>query len=95
MRLMLQHEEPGDFVVASGELHTVQDLAELAFLHVDLDWRDHVRVDESLMRGQAELRRLVGDPSKARAELGWRPQVGFEDLVRLLVDAALDRLTAS
>jgi GDPmannose 4,6-dehydratase len=95
MRLMLQRDEPGDFVVASGELHTVQDLVELAFLHVDLDWRDHVRVDESLMRGHAELRRLVGDASKARTELRWRPLVGFEDLVRLLVDAALERLTAS
>jgi GDPmannose 4,6-dehydratase len=95
MRLMVQHDEPGDFVVASGELHTVQDLVELAFFHVDLDWRDHVRVDESLKRGQAELRRLVGDASKARAELGWQPLVGFEDLVRLLVDSALERLTAS
>ena len=92
---MLQHDEPGDYIVASGQLHTVQDLAELAFLHVDLDWRDHVRVDESLKRGQAELRRLVGDASKARTELGWRPEVGFEDLVRLLVDSALERLTAS
>ena len=95
MRLMLQHDEPGDYIVASGQLHTVQDLAELAFLHVNLDWRDHVLVDESLKRGQAELRQLAGDSSKARAELGWRPLVGFEDLVRLLVDAALERLTAS
>jgi GDPmannose 4,6-dehydratase len=95
MRLMLQHDEPGDYIVASGQLHTVQDLAELAFLHVNLDWRDHVRVDESLKRGRAELRRLAGDSSKARAKLGWRPLVGFEDLVRLLVDAALERLTAS
>jgi GDPmannose 4,6-dehydratase len=93
MRLMLRRDEPDDFVVASGRLHTVQELAELAYLHVNLDWRDHVRVDENLKRGQAELHRLVGDASKARAELRWRPLVGFEDLVRLLVDAALERLT--
>jgi GDPmannose 4,6-dehydratase len=95
MRLMVEREEPGDFVVATGELHTVRELAELAFAHVGLDWHEHVRVDESLMRGQAELRRLVGDASKARTELGWRPAVGFEELVRLLVDAAVERLTAS
>jgi GDPmannose 4,6-dehydratase len=95
MRLMLQREEPDDFIVASGELHTVRELAELAFAHVGLDWREHVRVDESLKRGDAELHRLVGDATKARTELRWRPRVGFEQLVRLLVDAALERLTAS
>lgn len=94
MRLMLRSDEPGDFVVASGELHTVRDLAERAFAHVGLDWRDHVRVDESLLRGEAELHRLVGDASRARALLGWRPGVGFDELVRLLVDAALQRLTS-
>ena len=94
MRLMLQRDEPGDFVVASGKLHTVRDLADRAFAHVGLDWRDHVRVDETLMRGEAELHRLVGDASRARDELGWRPRVGFDELVRLLVDAALERLTS-
>ncbi len=94
MWLMLQRDEPGDFVIASGELHTVRDLAERAFAHVGLDWREHVRVDEALKRGQAELHRLVGDPSKARDQLGWRPRVGFDELVRLLVDAARERLTA-
>jgi GDPmannose 4,6-dehydratase len=92
MRLMVERDEPGDFVVATGALHTVRDLAERAFAHVGLDWRDHVRVDEALKRGEAELHRLVGDASKARRELGWRPQVGFDELVRLLVDAAVARL---
>jgi GDPmannose 4,6-dehydratase len=95
MRLMLQRDEPGDFVVASGKLHSVRDLAERAFAHVGLDWRDHVRVDEALMRGEAELHRLVGDASRAHDVLGWRPRVGFDELVRLLVDAAVERLTSS
>lgn len=92
MWLMLQQDEPGDYVIASGALHSVRELVELAFAHVGLAWQAHVRVDESLKRGQAELHRLVGDASKARAALGWQPRVGFEELVRLLVDAALERL---
>jgi len=93
MRLMLQRDEPGDYVIATGVLHTVEELVELAFSHVHLDWREHVRVDPALVRGKAELHDLVGDASKARDRLGWSPQVQFEDLVRLLVDAARDRLT--
>jgi len=93
MRLMLQQDEPGDYVIATGVLHTVEKLVELAFSHVQLDWREHVRVDPALVRGTAELHDLVGDASKARLQLGWSPQVRFEDLVRLLVDAARDRLT--
>ena len=95
MWLMLQQDEPGDYVVASGELHTVRDVAERAFARVGLDWREHVRVDETLLRGRAELHRLVGDPARARTVLGWSPRVGFDELVRLLVDAALVRLTTS
>jgi GDPmannose 4,6-dehydratase len=86
MSLMLQQDEPGDYVVATGELHTVQELVELAFAHVGLDWREHVRVDEALRRGQDY--QLVGDASKARERLGWKPSVTFEQLVALLVDAA-------
>jgi GDPmannose 4,6-dehydratase len=93
MRLMLQQDEPGDYVVATGVLHTVEDLVELAFAHVGLDWRDHVHVDPALVRGTAELHDLAGDASKARRTLGWSPQLQFEGLVRLLVDAARDRLT--
>ena len=89
MWLMLQQDEPGDYVVATGELHTVQELVELAFERVGLDWRDYVRVDESLRRGQDY--QLVGDASKARDRLGWRPTVGFEELVALLVDAAREQ----
>ncbi|HEY2542621.1 MAG TPA: GDP-mannose 4,6-dehydratase [Gaiellaceae bacterium] len=94
MRLMLQQDEPGDYVVATGVLHTVQEIVELAFARVGLDWHEHVRVDESLMRGAAELHHLVGDASKARRQLGWTPTVDFEDLVHLLVDAARARLTS-
>ena len=86
---------PVDAVIATGELHSVRELTETAFVHVGLDWAEHVRVDDALKRGQAELHHLVGDAAKARAELGWRPTVGFEELVRLLVDAALARLTTS
>jgi len=93
MRLMVQQDEPSDYIVATGVLHSVEDLVELAFGHVGLAWRDHVRVDPALVRGKAELHDLAGDASKARRTLGWSPQLQFEDLVRLLVDAARDRLT--
>jgi GDPmannose 4,6-dehydratase len=83
---IVQHDEPGDYVVATGELHSVRELVELAFAHVGLDWRDHVRVDESLVR--RDERPVVGDATKARRVLGWAPTIGFEELVRLLVDAA-------
>jgi GDPmannose 4,6-dehydratase len=86
MWLMLQQKEAGDYVIATGELHSVRELVELAFRHVGLDWREHVRVDESLVRGQDY--RLVGDASKARERLGWKPTVTFEQLIALLVDAA-------
>jgi GDPmannose 4,6-dehydratase len=85
---MLQQDEPADYVIATGELHSVGELVELAFAHVGLDWRAHVRVDDSLKRGQAELHRLVGDPSRAQARLGWERSVDFGELVALLVDAA-------
>jgi GDPmannose 4,6-dehydratase len=92
--LMLQQDEPGDYVLASGETHSVEDLVSAAFEHVGLDWRDHVVVDESLIRGKAELHDLVGDPGRARTRLGWRPEVSFDVLVRLLVDAELESLRA-
>jgi GDPmannose 4,6-dehydratase len=89
MWLMLQRDTPSDYVVASGESHSVQELVELAFAHAGLDWRKHVRVDPALVRGKAELHDLVGDASRARSELGWQPALDFEALVRLLVDADL------
>jgi GDPmannose 4,6-dehydratase len=92
MWLMLRQERPDDYVVATGETHSVRDLVEVAFEHVDLDWRDYVRIDESLRRGTAELHHLVGDPSKARELLGWTPSVSFDELVCMLVDADLAAL---
>jgi GDPmannose 4,6-dehydratase len=92
MTAILRQGEPGDYVIASGVLHSVQELVEIAFAHVGLDWRDYVRMDDSLQRGRAELHDLVGDASKARERLGWEPTVSFEELVRMLVDADLARL---
>jgi GDPmannose 4,6-dehydratase len=91
MWLMLQSEEPRDYVVATGETHSVRELVEAAFDHVGLDWREHVVQDERFMR-PAEVDLLVGDPAKAREELGWEPEVGFRELVRMMVDADLERL---
>jgi GDPmannose 4,6-dehydratase len=86
MWLMLQQSQPEDFVIATGETHSVRELAEVAFAHVGLDWRDHVRIDPTLIRGNAELHNLVGAPTKAHT-LGWQPSLSFEELVRLLVEA--------
>jgi len=92
MWLMLQRDEPDDYVIATGESHSVRDLVETAFAHVGLDWEERVRVDETLLRGKAELHDLVGDASKARDRLGWSRTIDFEGLVQLLVDADLERL---
>lgn len=95
MWLMLQQPQPDDYIIASGVLHSVGDLVATAFAHVGLDWRQHVRIDPAFVRGKAELHDLVGDATKARERLGWAPAVGFEQLVRLLVDADLERLRAA
>ena len=92
MWLMLQEDEPGDYIVASGTSHSVRELVQCAFAHVGLDWEEHVRVDPALQRGAAELHRLVGDASRAHGRLGWRRELDFEQLVHLLVDADLERL---
>lgn len=91
MWLMLQQDEPDDYVVATGATHSVRSLCEVAFSHVGLDYRDHVTVDERFLR-PAEVDQLVGDASKARRELGWSPETCFEDLVRMMVDADLQQL---
>jgi GDPmannose 4,6-dehydratase len=91
--LALGAAEPDDYVVATGEAHSVQELVELAFAHVGLDWRDHVLVDEELVRGASEIWLQVGDASRARTRLGWAPTVGFRELVQLLVDAELQLVT--
>jgi GDPmannose 4,6-dehydratase len=93
MWLMLQQEQPEDFVIATGETHTVREFCEVAFGLVGLDWRAHVRHDARLMR-PAEVDLLVGDASYARTRLGWRPRVDFSELVRLMVDADLERVRA-
>jgi GDPmannose 4,6-dehydratase len=85
MWLMLQAERPDDYVVATGEQHSVRDLATAAFRRVGLDWRDHVEVDPALLR-PAEVDDLTGDASKARTVLGWAPTVDFESLVHSMVD---------
>jgi len=92
MWLMLQQDEPDDYVVATGAAHSVRELVEVAFRCVGLDYRDHVRVDERLVRGKAELHDLVGDSTRARTRLGWECSVGFEELVALLVEADLARV---
>jgi GDPmannose 4,6-dehydratase len=94
MWLMLQQDDPDDYVVATGETHSVRDLVACAFDRVGLDWQDYVRVDDDLKRGKAELHDLVGDAGKAHARLGWSTTVDFERLVHLLVDADLERRRA-
>jgi GDPmannose 4,6-dehydratase len=90
MWLMLQRDEPVDYVVATGRTETVQTLVETAFGYLGLDWREYVVQDPRFMR-PAEVDLLVGDPSRVRQELGWEPEVGFEALVRMMVDADLER----
>src|SRR3954452_13795230 len=94
MWLMLQQDDPGDYIVASGESHSVREFVQCAFAHVGLDWQEHVRVDPALQRGAAELHRLVGDSARARKRLGWAPELDFEQLAHLLVDADVERLQA-
>jgi GDPmannose 4,6-dehydratase len=94
MWLMLQRDEADDYVIATGETHSVEELVEAAFGRAGLDWQEYVHVDETLRRGKAQLHRLVGDPSKAREQLGWEPSLRFDELVALLVDADLERVRA-
>ncbi len=93
MWLMLQQDEPSDYVIATGEEHSVQECVDVAFAHAGLDPAKHVVEDSRFMR-PAEVDHLVGDASKARAELGWEPRVSFRELVELMVDADLERLAA-
>jgi GDPmannose 4,6-dehydratase len=89
---MLQQDRAEDYVVATGESHSVQRLVELAFAHAGLDWQQHVKFDQRFMR-PAEVDHLIGDPAKARRVLGWSPEVSFERLVAMMVDADLARHT--
>jgi GDPmannose 4,6-dehydratase len=88
---MLQQDQPGDYVVASGETHTVREFCDEAFGRLDLDFEEYVVVDPAFLR-VAEINILQGDASKARRELGWKPKVGFEELVAMMVDADMERL---
>jgi GDPmannose 4,6-dehydratase len=94
MWLMLQQDEPEDFVIATGEEHSVRECAEIAFEHAGIDMERHVVTDSELLR-PAEVDHLVGDSTKAREKLGWEPRVGFRELIELMVDADVERLTAA
>ncbi len=91
MWLMLQQDQPDDYVVAMGVAHSVKDLVMEAFGHAGLDWERHVRTDPRFLR-PAEVDHLIGDPAKARRVLGWEPSVDFKGLVRMMVDADIERL---
>ncbi len=91
MWMMLQHDKPDDYVVATGETHSVREFARLAFEHVGLDWEKYVKSDPSLHR-PAEVDQLIGDSTLARKKLGWNPDVDFPGLVRMMVDADLERV---
>ena len=90
MWLMLQQQEPDDYVIGTGKTWSVRELCEVAFQHVGLDYRDHVVLDSKFLR-PAEVDLLVADPTKAREKLRWEPKVSFHDLVRMMVDADLER----
>src|SRR5262245_15136703 len=93
MWLMLQQDAPDDYVVATGEAHSVKELVEIAFAHAGLDWKEHVKIDPRFLR-PAEVDHLIGNPAKAKARLGWSPEVPFAELVKMMVDADLARLKA-
>ena len=92
MWLMLQQDRADDYVISTGESHSVRELVEVAFGHVGLDWQKHVRLDPKFLR-PAEVDHLIGDSSKAQKILGWKPEVGFTGLVKMMVDADLARLS--
>jgi GDPmannose 4,6-dehydratase len=93
MWLMLQQDEPGDYVIATGKSHSVRELVEVAFGHLGLDPEPYVRIDPRYMR-PAEVEHLVGDATKARKQLGWAPRTSFEDMVRMMVDSDLELLAS-
>lgn len=93
MWLMLQQEKPDDYVLATGETHSVRDMLDIAFSHAGLDWKKYVEIDPAYFR-PAEVDLLLGDPSKARKVLGWTPRVGFRELITMMVDADLELVRA-
>jgi GDPmannose 4,6-dehydratase len=89
MWMMLQQDTPDDYVIATGETHSVQEFLEVAFGRVNLNWQDHVAFDPRYLR-PAEVELLIGDPAKAKRQLGWEPSVTFKELVELMVDSDLE-----
>jgi len=94
MWLMLQQQEPDDYVIATGETHTVQRLVDVAFSHAGLEWQKYVKQDPKFLR-PAEVDLLIGDPTKAQQKLGWKPKVSFEQMIQMMVDADIERLSAA
>ncbi len=94
MWLMLQQDKAEDFVISTGETHTVEELVSIAFSHVDLNWRDYVVIDEKFVR-PAEVDLLLGDCSKAKEKLGWKLEVGFEQMVKMMVDNDLQKISSN
>ncbi|MEW5767069.1 MAG: GDP-mannose 4,6-dehydratase [bacterium] len=90
MWLMLQQDKPDDYVIATGETHSVKEFLAAAFAYLDLDWQDYVAIDPRYLR-PAEVDLLMGDPTKARQKLGWQPKVTFQELVKIMVDADMER----
>src|SRR6266516_4835390 len=93
MWLMLQQDQPDDYVIGTGETHSVEEFVEIAFTHAGLDWNKYIRLDSTLIR-PAEVEHLIGDSAKARQQLGWTPTVDFDALVKMMVDADLQRVAA-
>lgn len=91
MWLMLQQETPDDYVIATGKTRTVRDMCKIAFAHVGLDYEDHVVIDQKFFR-PAEVDVLLGDPAKAKAKLKWQPKTSFQDLIKMMVDADVERV---
>jgi GDPmannose 4,6-dehydratase len=91
---MLQADDPVDYVIATGVTHTIRHACDVAFGHVGLDWERYVVIDERFLR-PAEVELLVGDASKAERELGWKPDVTFEEMMAMMVDTDVARLTAA
>ena len=94
MHLMLQQDRADDYVIATGKSHAVRDLVQVAFEHVGLEWEKYVELDPKMIR-PAEVEHLIGDSTKARTQLNWRPQVSFSGLVKMMVDADLERVAAA
>ena len=94
MWLMLQQDKPRDYVIATGVTHSIHDLLDAAFSHLDMDYRSYVEIDPALLR-PAEVNHLCGDYSKAARELGWKPKTSFEQLISMMVDADMARLSGA